>query len=141
MPIGPVEGLSDADKVRVRYHLNYQNIAPGSPLWAGLVIGVEDQYMIERSMEHILVEAIPKVMELLNNLDAVETQMAGAPDRFRALKADVVTLNQNEFAQLIEAYTFWQRRLALILGVKVNPRPPADDSGVGALNVRVVKGP
>lgn len=132
--------LAAADKERVRYHLNYQNIDTGSPVYLGLVVWEADQSVLERNMDNLLDDAArERIKKILVFLDTIEDQMIAALERLQASKADVVTLNPHEHEQLIEQYRYWQKRLAYQLGVQVNPRAPADADRM-LMNVRVIKG-
>lgn len=127
--------LSTTDKERVRYHLDYQNIIPNSPLFASLVLGTYDQYLLEYVMNSLLPEAVPRVQSILAELDSIEAQMIDSRTRLQASKADVVTMNPDEFQMLQYDYDRWRVKLCNQLGVNMNTRPAAGNQH--PLNFRV----
>ncbi len=126
--------LQETDKVRVRYHLNYQSVDPQSPIYAGAVMYLQDQFLLEEVMNHVEDLQVPRIQNMLSILDGIEAQMVDALTRLQASKADVVTLNPNEHAQLGQQYFYWQNRLSIIMGMPIN-RIDLNGSGF-TVNVR-----
>lgn len=112
--------LQETDKVRVRYFLNYQSVDPQSPIFAGAVMYLQDQFLLEEVMNHVEDLMVPRIQNMLAILDGIEAQMVDALTRLQASKADVVTLNKNEHAQLSEQFYYWQVRLSISIGMPIN---------------------
>lgn len=113
--------LLDADKARVRYHLDYPMLDDASLVIAGAVMRSDIRFVLEDNMNNVNTDALTYVPALLDKLDAIELQKIDAHSRFQALKADVVTLNTSEEGQLQGQYIFWRNRICNALAVTPNP--------------------
>jgi len=127
-------GFADIDKARIRYHLEYPNVARATTSIGGVVRNSDVEYVLEAMMENILPQAQPLILRTLDILDGIELQMVEALARLQASKADVVTLNPQEHGALQGQYAYWQGRLSKQLDIVVNPNAP--NSNVRGLNVR-----
>lgn len=127
-------GFADNDKARIRYHLEYPNVARVTTSIGGVVRNSDAEFVLEAMMENIIELAQPLILRTLDILDGIELQMVEALARLQAAKADVVTLNPEEHSALQGQYSYWQGRLSKQLSVPVNPDTP--EGGVRGLNAR-----
>ena len=113
--------LPDADKARVRYHLDYPMLTTAVSVVATAVMHSEIRTILEVQMDNVDPAVFTYVTRVLDRLDAIETQMDDALERMQARKADVVELNPNEQGDLLGVYEHWRNRLCNLLAVQVNP--------------------
>ena len=93
--------LPDADKARVRYHLDYPMLTTAVSVVATAVMHSEIRTILEVQMDNVDPAVFTYVTRVLDRLDAIETQMDDALERMQARKADVVELNPNEQGDLL----------------------------------------
>lgn len=113
--------LSDADKDRVRYHLEYPMLTSAVSTVASVVMHSDIRLVLENQMDNVSPTITTYVQKCLNILDKIETQMEDAFERMQVLKADVVQINNNEESDLMAQYQHWRNRLCNLLAVTVNP--------------------
>lgn len=126
----------DADKSRIRTHLEYPDIELGAVSVGGVAFGMAPQNKLEFVMNNMTTNGITRTQVILGYLETIETQQLDALSRLQASKADVVTLNPEELAALLTQYRYWQTKLANQMTVSVNPF--AEKSGIG-INVRLAR--
>ena len=68
-------GFTDQEKVKIRHHLGYLNVAASATFVLGSPAAVETQFIIESAMNLVLVAAEPEVRRQLTILDCIEEQM------------------------------------------------------------------
>lgn len=126
--------IPEEDKARVRNHLGYPNstaVVAGEV--GGVVYAANPHWAIESAMDKVTDYSITMIQRTLGYLDRIEAQQIDALERLQATRADVVTLNPMEHAELLNQYKYWQGRLATQVGCKINPFQ--EGSGV-SLNIR-----
>lgn len=128
--------FSDADKARIRYHLGYPNVDSTLQSYGGVMFAGQAQFSLDYAMNNVMNTSVALITKNLDILDQIETQMVAALERLQAAKADVVTLNPTEHADLQGQYAYWQNRLSMQLSVPVNPYKP--NNGASGLNMRRV---
>lgn len=126
--------FTDADKSRIRMHLEYPDIESGAVSFGGVLFAAEPQNKLEYAMNHMTVNGVTNALVTVGYLQTIQAQQIDALSRLQASKADVVTLNPEELNALAKQYTYWQTKLANQLSVEVNPF--AKKSGIG-VNVKV----
>jgi hypothetical protein len=129
-------GLASADKVRVRYHLEYPDVAQVASAVAGKLRYSAPMFVLEAMMDAINPSSVALVQTQLGYLDKIELQMVDALARLQAKSADVVELNHEEHGQLLGQYKYWQSRVCKMLGVEVNPQATGQRT-VNGLNFRI----
>lgn len=116
--------LTEEERARVRYHLGYLNVEPVSAMTLGYPAAQQAGFLVENSMDRILVAAVPKLRQCLCALDSIECQQAEAPGRLKAMAAGEVTLrtgnDRTEGDILVDEYHRWAQKLADMLGVELN---------------------
>lgn len=130
--------FSEEEKVQIRHHLGYLNVAQVQTFSLGTPAAVETQFLIEGAMNKVLPAAESKARQMIANCDAVETQMIENQELLVAEQVDEIKVRQDEFEALLKRYHFWRNALANILGVYPNPFDKRFAStGGGGINVRV----
>lgn len=128
--------FTDDEKVRIRHHLGYLNVAQGSTFVLGVPAALEPQFIIEIAMNKVLPAAEGLVRRLLANCDAAEEQIAENTQNVAATQVDEIALNDKEFEQIVKRLNYWRGGLANALAIYQNP---FDKRGAtSAINRRVV---
>lgn len=96
---------TQAELDRIAYHLGY-SLDPALMTVAIPSLGGQGEAMVRT---------------YLTNLDACETQIAGAAARLKVAVVGDITLRRDEVASLESMYRGWQGRLSNLLGVEINP--------------------
>jgi hypothetical protein len=113
--------FTDAEKVSVRRHMGYLNVASVQTFVLGVPTAVQTQFMIEGALNKVLDEAENEVRRLLGNLDRIECQMDANIGLIEFTAAEEVTTNPKAFEKLKQRYVWWQAALGNLLGVLPNP--------------------
>jgi len=113
--------FTDEEKVRIRYHAGYLNVAASQTFVLGAPAGVETQFIIEGAMNRVLPEAETLVRNLLAKCDFVETQILENQELLAVTAVGEITVRQDEFQALQQRYNWWRKALVNALGVDVNP--------------------
>lgn len=113
--------LTAVEKARIRRHLGYLNVSLGAAINLGVLSANQPEFIVERTMNHILPEAEQLVRDDLSRCDAVESQLDTARTRFKADEVGSIKLNREEIDQLEREYDRWTGRLADDLGAPRNP--------------------
>lgn len=127
--------FTDDEKVRIRHHLGYYNIALAAAFALGTPAGLEPAFIIEIAMNKVLTSAEPLVRRLIAQCDATEDQIAENTANLAATQVDEIALNPKEFEQLQARLNYWRGGLANALGIYQNPFDKR--AGMGGLNRRV----
>lgn len=109
--------LSDADKERARYHLGYMGVSTASSMAFGLPQSTDTQFMFEDAITRVMSVSEPRVLELLDRLDKIESMMFCAASELFAKRAGDLEPNLDQPSALEREYARWAKRLADILGV------------------------
>lgn len=113
--------FSDPEKVRIRHHLGYLNVAAAQTFVLGTPAGVETQFLVEGAMNKVLPEAEVLIREMLAKCDAVEGQITENQELLAVTQVDEIGVRQDEFEQLVKRYHYWRNGLANALGIYPNP--------------------
>lgn len=113
--------LSEQQRISIRHHLGYLQVADASTFVLGVPASVETTFMIEGAMDRLLEHAIPLVERLLETLDGIECQMVTDLDLLAANKVGDIEINPKEQQSLTKQYDYWAASLANALGSYRNP--------------------
>lgn len=113
--------LSEQEKISIRRHGGYLNVAAAATFVLGTPAAMETQFLIETAMNKVLPEAESQVREAIARCDAVLAQILENQDLLAVSAVDEITIRENEFEQLLKRYEFWRNDLMNFLGVYVNP--------------------
>ena len=133
--------FSEEEKVRIRHHLGYLNVAQAQTFSLGTPAGVETQFLVEGAMNKVLPAAESMARQMIANCDAVEAQLTENQDLLAVKKVDEIDVREDEMEQLLKRYHYWRNGLANILGIYPNPFDKRfSAAGGGGINVRVMRG-
>jgi hypothetical protein len=128
--------LTEDEKVRIRDHLAFLNVAPSFTFVLGTPAAVETQFIIEGSMVRVLEAAIPLLREKLCWCDSTRHQMLEAQKDVFVKRVGDIELDPKEGMKILrQNYATWVGELANLLGVYRNPFDKREDGG---LNVPVL---
>jgi hypothetical protein len=113
--------LTEAERVKIRHHLGYLNVAEAYTFVLGAPAGVETQFIVEGAMRRVLESALPEVRRILSILDQLEEQMVADHELLAVQALGEITVNPREQAQLTGRYDYWVGALANVMGVERNP--------------------
>jgi hypothetical protein len=132
--------LTELERVKVRKHLGYLNVASVATFALGVPANIQTQFVIEPAMDLLLPQAEGIVRQYLEQLDAIEFQVFDDADTLVASKVGSIDLNPVEFEKLLQRYDFVRQGLANALGVFVNPydRRFYNVNAVGGVNAQVM---
>jgi hypothetical protein len=119
------------DRSRILYHLGYPDAGAAASLAAGILGTVVLLPQVEKALELLRQESVPKVQRLLSQLDDLEARMEKAAGHVAAKALGKLELRADEFQQLTLQYDAWVGRLAGLLGTTRNPQDPRLGSGGG----------
>lgn len=126
--------LTEQEKIKIRHHLGFLNVAEVSTFVLGTPAAVETQFVIEGAMNRVLEAALPELRRQLQILDSIEEQMVADHELLAVEKIGEITLRKDEQEALVRVYDRWRESLANLLGVYPNPW----DKRGGGINVPVV---
>jgi len=122
--------LTDSEKVSIRYHLGYMNVAETETFALGTPAATETSFIIESAMDKVPEIALPRVRFLIGRCDSLENQMASDEENLAVSKLGDITLREDEQDVLDARYERWRNRLAQTLGVYVNPYDKVSSRGI-----------
>lgn len=111
--------LTDAQKVKVRYHLGYP-VFGGQPVQAFGYRYFMHYGTLEFRMNNLTSDEETKVADMLTSLDALEAAIDTAGDNMDTDVASVWERNKNELADRERLYLTKRRRLSRFFGVPLN---------------------
>lgn len=130
-------GITPHERVRIRHHMAFMNVAEAATFVLGSPAAVETSFLIEPAMDKVLVEAVPELRRILGVLDRIEAQKVEDLEVLVVTKVGSIDINGSEQSALDREYAIWQGKLSNLLGVPANP---FDRSGTGCVNVPVLHG-
>ncbi len=113
--------LTDDEKVRIRSHLGYMNMAETYSLIFGSPAATQPQFWLEGAFRRVLPAALSHIRVLLARCDAIEQQMFDNTENHAVDRLGDIDINKDEFDQLEDQYERWTGKLANALGVLKNP--------------------
>jgi len=129
--------LTEHEKVKVRHHAGYLNVAEAATFVLGTPASVETQFIIEGAMNRVLEVALPEVRRHLQILDSLEEQMVFDHELLAVESLGEITVNNREQYQLTQRYDYWVNSLCNLLGAYRNPFDKRWGSGGPSVNARV----
>lgn len=129
--------LTEQEKVSVRHHCGYLNVAEAQTFVLGVPAGVETQFIIEGAMTRVKESALPLVRRHLGILDKIEEQKVEDLELLAVDRLDTIDVNQKEQSGLDKQYDYWVNSLCNALGVARNPFDARKFNAGGGINARV----
>lgn len=112
--------LTPEERARCRWHLGYPSVAAFNSIQLGMIAVSQPLFLVEKSMDNLLDEAVPLFREHLARLDGINQQLDDARGRMRAARVDEITLQPEEVSMLRREYKAWACSLADLLGCPIN---------------------
>ena len=129
--------LTEEERVSIRHHAGYLNVAEAMTFVLGVPAGVETQFIIEGAMNRVKESALPLLRRHLVILCTIEDQKIGDLELAAVDRLDSIDINQKEQQQLDQQYDYWVNSMCNILGVSRNPFDARKFNQTGGINVRV----
>lgn len=129
--------LTEEEKVQLRHHTGYLNVAEAQTFVLGVPAAVETQFIIEGAMNRVKESALPLVRKLLGYCETVEAQKVCDLELAAVNRLDSIDINQEEQSQLDRQYDYWVNSLCNAIGCARNPFDARKFNASGGINVRV----
>lgn len=129
--------LTEDEKVKIRHHLGFLNVAEAMTFILGTPAAVETQFLVEGAMNRVLESALVQVRRHVQILDTIEQQKIDDLELLAVTKVGEIEIRQDEQEALDRQYERWQASLANLLGIYPNPWDKRNGSG---FNVPVMHG-
>jgi predicted Zn-dependent protease len=129
--------LTEDEKVKIRHHLGFLNVAEAMTFVLGTPAAVETQFLVEGAMNRVLESALVQVRRHVQILDTIEQQKIDDLELLAVTKVGEIEIRQDEQEALDRQYERWQASLANLLGIYPNPWDKRNESG---FNVPVMHG-
>jgi len=113
--------FTEEEKVMIRHHLGYLNVAAAYTFVLGSPAAIETQFIIEGAMNRVLVEAEGQVRRHIAILDTIEQQMNDDRELLAVNDVDEIKIRPTEMRELRNEYQYWRMSLSNLLGVYPNP--------------------
>ena len=130
--------LTAQEKVKVRHHLGFLNVAQVQTFVLGSPQAVETQFIIEGAMNLILQDAEPELRRHLQILDKIEEQLIDDQELLAVDAVDEIKVRGTELKELRKEYQYWRHSMANLLGCYPNPFDKRWTAVDGSLNVPVI---
>ena len=127
--------LIEAEKVKIRHHMGFLNVAEAYTFVLGTPAGVETQFLIEGAMIRVLESAMSEIRRHIQILDSIEEQKINDLELLAVNKVGEIDVRSDEQAALDKQYERWQGSLANLLGCIPNP---FDKRNTGGINCPVI---
>ena len=137
VPSGP-NFLAKSERERIKYHLGYLNTFIGSSVSLGLPSASQLLFILENSMNDVIIEALPLVRRAVLELDCIEDQLSESRANLATRAVNGIQFNPVvEQSELESQYSLWAKKLADIFGVPLES-PQAAAAGKLPQTHRVV---
>ena len=127
--------LTEDEKVKIRHHLGYLNVAEAQTFVLGTPAAVETQFLVEGAMNRVKDSALVQVRRHIQILDTIEQQKVDDLELLAVNKVGEIDIRPDEQQALDGQYLRWQASLANLLGIYPNPW---DKRNAGGINVPVL---
>jgi hypothetical protein len=128
--------LTVDERVRIRWHGGYLNVAEAYTFVLGVPSSVETQFMIEGAMDRILESALPLVRSILAELDRMMIELWGTSELLDVSKLGNISIDPDLHKKRLRLYDYAVNSLMQLLGCQRNPFDKRLSSG-GGMNVAV----
>ena len=113
--------LTPEEKVKVRHHLGYLNVASVYTFVLGIPAAVQTQFTVEGAFNLILQDALPEMRRILRILDRIEELDVESLEDLEVEQIGDITIDTRFMAKRWEQYERWRRALANLFGIAPNP--------------------
>lgn len=125
--------LTPEEKVKVRHHLGYLNVAYAYTFVYGVPAAVQTQFTVEGAMDRVLADAEPEVRRQLRILDRIEELDVEGLEDVEVEEIGDIKIDAKFYEKRWKQYERWRRSLANLFGIAPNPF----DQRLAALGINV----
>jgi hypothetical protein len=129
--------LTATEKLKIRAHLDFPVIDGRTALALGMPVNTQTSFQVDSAVERVLPPAVPLVRRYLNMCECAEAEIA--KHMKTGLTVASVTGAQlrpgDKLRELQGLYGDWQRKLAVVLGVDLNPMAPGPPQPAASVRV------
>lgn len=131
--------LSDQEKGRIFYHMGYGVVNVASLFTLGVPAISQTHYLVANALEHIPVDRIQLVREIVAVLDRLDQADIEDIDYATAKDIGELTLAEDRDQRIQVKYTRWAKRLSDVLIAPLNPYSDRFNGGGRPMNFRVAQ--
>lgn len=113
--------LTHEEKVKVRHHLGYLNVAFAYTFVFGIPAAVQTQFTVEGAMDRLLAEAEPEARRQLRILDRIEELDVEGLEDVEVEEIGGIKIDPDFYNKRWAQYERWRRSLANLFGIAPNP--------------------
>lgn len=125
--------LTELERKRVLYHLDYALLTIPTTLSLGLPIITQARFIVEQNSNNIDPQSEPFIRKCLTELDCCEAEATKARQALIISRAGDTTFRDDAIDRIWLEYGRWVRKLADILGGQRNPVSNAAAQGLGGV--------
>jgi hypothetical protein len=125
--------LTEAQRKRVLYHLDYALLSLPTTLGLGLPIVTQARFIVEQNMLFLDPSAEPFVHEVVGRLDCIIREMDQARGGLMIERTGDTVFRAEALPMLKIEYKDWVMRLADMLGAQSNPVSNRNAAGMGGV--------
>lgn len=113
--------LTAEEKVKIRHHLGYLNVAYAYTFVLGIPAAVQTQFTVEGAMNKLLADAEPEMRRQLAILDRIEELDLEGLEDVEVSQIGEITIDPKFYEKRWKQYERWRRSLANLFGIAPNP--------------------
>jgi hypothetical protein len=113
--------LTELERKRVLYHLDYALLSLPTTLGLGLPIVTQARFIVEQNMLHVDAASEPLIREVMGRLDCIVRETDQARAALVMSRTGETHFRDDAIQRIDLEYAKWVRRLADMLGAQQNP--------------------
>ena len=125
--------LTEAERKRVLYHLDYAQLTLPTTLSLGLAIVTQARFIVEQNMLALDPQSEPTVREVIARLDCIILEADEARRSLIVIKSGSTEFREDAVERIWLEYERWMRKLGDMLGAQQNPVSAAAIGGFGGV--------
>lgn len=125
--------LTEAERKRVLFHLDYAQLTLPTTLSLGLPIVTEARFLVEQNMRALDAAAEPIIREIIARLDCIIREADEARRSLIIKKTGQTEFREDGLDRIWLEYERWMRKLGDMLGGQRNPVSNAAVGNIGGV--------
>jgi hypothetical protein len=113
--------LTELERKRVLYHLDYALLSLPTTLGLGLPIVTQARFIVEQNMLNVDAASEPLIRQVLGRLDCIEREMDQARGALVMSRTGDTYFREDAIERIEIQYAKWRNRIADMLGAQQNP--------------------
>jgi hypothetical protein len=113
--------LTELERKRVLYHLDYALLSLPTTLGLGLPIVTQARFIVEQNMLHVDAASEPLIREVMGRLDCIVRETDQARAALVMSRTGETYFREDAIQRIDLEYAKWVTRLADMLGAQRNP--------------------